>query len=336
MAKEATFSIGFVRDILRYAASKGADLDKLCAAAGISTTMLNLPDSLVSGAVVQRAWQVAIEESEDSDLGLHLGEVVHPSYLGLLGFAMLSCETLGDAIERLMRYWKLLSNATTICLHRRQTLAVLEMSVVNIPGNYTLQEPRQPLEVSFSSMLAIARSLTGRDLPLTEVAFTYPAPARTREHERIFSKRPRYLAEANILSFKSEALHWPVLQANPELLAMFDQQIAERLTADPESLVDKVRHEFSRRLGADVPDLPSVARNLNMSNRALQRDLRASGTSFREILDGFRKDLALHYLKNKSTSIAELSFFLGFSEPSVFHRSFRKWTGITPQAFRRA
>jgi AraC-like DNA-binding protein len=126
------------------------------------------------------------------------------------------------------------------------------------------------------------------------------------------------------------------MRANPELLATFDKEIAERLNSDPQSLVDKVRHEFRLRLGTDVPDLPSVARNLNMSDRALQRDLRASGTSFREILDDFRKDLALHYLKNKSTSIAELSFFLGFSEPSVFHRSFRKWTGLTPQAFRRA
>ena len=142
MAKEATFSIGFVRDILRYAASKGADLDKLCGAVGISTTELNSPDNLVPGSVVQRAWQAAIEETEDSDLGLHLGEVVHPSHLGLLGFAMLSCETVGEAIERLMRYWKLLSNATTIHLHRHQTSAALEMSVVNIPGNYILEEPR--------------------------------------------------------------------------------------------------------------------------------------------------------------------------------------------------
>ena len=88
-----------------------------------------------------------------------------------------------------------------------------------------------------------------------------------------------------------------------------------------------------RREGA-VPPLREVARALAMSDRNLQRALRDDGTSFQKVLDEVRRDLAISHLANPATSAGQVGFLLGFSEPSAFHRAFRRWTGKTPSAYR--
>jgi AraC-like DNA-binding protein len=71
-----------------------------------------------------------------------------------------------------------------------------------------------------------------------------------------------------------------------------------------------------------------------MSDRNLQRALRNDRTSYRKVLDGVRRDLAISHLANPSTSAGQVGFLLGFSEPSAFHRAFRRWTGAAPGAYR--
>jgi AraC-like DNA-binding protein len=335
MSSGVRFSASFVRDLVLYAASRGVDIDDLCAAIGVSRALLATPDEPVAGTVYERAWQIVMDRTGDQDLGLHLGESVHPSMLGLLGFVMLSCETVGAAIERLIRYWNTINRATTLRLSREGLDAQLEWAVVDLPGNFLLRNPRQSAESASAAMLAIAKALAGRPLPLSRVEFAHARPARIGEHERLFGGPPFFGADATRLTFRAEALEWPVLQANPALLETFEAQIARRVEREPDSLVDRVRHEIGRRLRGETPDLSAIARALRVSERALQRELQQLGVSFRQLLDDLRRDLAMDYLKNQQASIAEVSFLLGFSEPSAFHRSFRKWTGVTPQAFRR-
>ncbi|MCX6595248.1 MAG: AraC family transcriptional regulator [Acidobacteria bacterium] len=335
MSNGVRFSASFVRDVVLYAAARGVEIDELCAAIGISRALLTTPDEPVAGSVYERSWQIAMERTGDPDFGLHLGESVHPSMLGLLGFVMLSCETVGAAIERLIRYWNTINRATTLSLSREGMEAALEWSVVDLPGNFLLHNPRQSAESASAAMLSIARALAGRPLPLMRVEFAHPRPARTVEHDRLFGGPPVFGAALTRMTFRAEALAWPVLQANSALLEGFETQIARRVHQEPDSLADRVRQEIGRRLRGEAPELSAIARALRVSERALQRELQQLGVSFRQLLDELRRDLALEYLKNQQASIAEVSFLLGFSEPSAFHRSFRKWTGVTPQAFRR-
>jgi AraC-like DNA-binding protein len=333
--RKAQFSVYFIRNVLFYTAARGFDLEQMCRAARLDRAVLHQPDEMVDGAVVERVWAVAIELTGDEDLGLHLGEAVHPASLGLLGFAMLSCETLGAAIEKLARYWNLMSDATVVEWRREQTRAVLALRLVDLPGNF-LVHSRHAAESSLSAALTIVQGLTGRRLDLLDVASIYPHPRRSGEFERIFGRMPRFEAEANQIAFSSEALDWPLLHANAGMLAGFEEQMQARLKVEsPETLVGRVRQEIAKGLRGDLPDLAVVAKNLHMSSRALQRELQAVDTSFRQVLDELRHELALSYLGEQKYSIADVSFLLGFSEASVFHRSFRKWTGLTPVEFRR-
>lgn len=334
MPRAARFSTTFVRDLFHYAASQGHGIPELCAAIDLPPAALSDPDSFVDAPIAERAWRLVRERTGDADLGLHSGEHLHPSVLGVLGFAMLSCADLGAAFGRLARYWNLMSDATVVRIHREGATVRLELRLVDLPGNF-LFTMRHPIESALSAALSIARGLTGRDLPLLDVTFTHPAPPRTAEHQRIFGRAPRFSAETTSLTIPTGALAWPVLQANAQLLSVIEQQIEQRLAAHPENIVDRVRQEIGRRLRGEAPALPDIARVLHTSGRALQRQLQNQGTSFRQVLDELRRDLALEHLRQPHTSIADLSFLLGFSEPSAFHRRFREWTGRTPQEFRR-
>ena len=83
-----------------------------------------------------------------------------------------------------------------------------------------------------------------------------------------------------------------------------------------------------------MPSVETIARNLMMNVRNLQRELQAEGTSYQQILDNTRQELALRYLKKLDTPIYNVAFLLGFSEPSAFHRAFKRWMGLTSKAYR--
>ena len=77
-----------------------------------------------------------------------------------------------------------------------------------------------------------------------------------------------------------------------------------------------------------------VARRLHMSERSLQRHLRDEGVRFEALVEGLRRDLAMSYLSDRKMAIAEVAYLLGYSEPSAFHRAFKRWTGTTPGELR--
>lgn len=310
-------------------------MDELCTSAGFAIELLSQADAFVDGSVVEAAWLAAIRLTGDDDLGLHLGESVQPASLGLLGFAMLSCSTIGEAVARMARYWSLMSDATKVHWRRNGRRATLELEVLPLPGNFLLHM-RHPAESSLCAAQSLLRSLAAKELPLLGATSIYPAPARTAEYIRVLKILPDFGAATNSLVFDDAVMDWPVVYSDPPLLAKFETEIQQRLYASSGTLVDRLRRELLGAMRGDLPGLGSTARSLGVSPRALQRELQLMGTTFRAILDDLRRDLALAYLAERKYAIADIAFLLGFAEPSVFHRSFKKWTGLTPSDWRKS
>ena len=131
------------------------------------------------------------------------------------------------------------------------------------------------------------------------------------------------------------------LQAADEALASIvrrrlDKALAERDLHASGPLSGRVRHMMVQHLGDTTLTPDRVARALAVSRRTLSRHLADEGTSFRNILDDVRREFACALLQDRSLSIGDIAFFLQYSEPAAFHRSFRRWTGRTPRAFREA
>ena len=105
---------------------------------------------------------------------------------------------------------------------------------------------------------------------------------------------------------------------------------------DSNDLVAKVQAVIIQQLSTGRPSQASIAKALNMSLRNLQRKLKQEGTTFRQLVDDIRRQLATQFIQENSRSIGEISYNLGFSEPANFTRAFKSWTGISPKQYRQA
>ena len=103
---------------------------------------------------------------------------------------------------------------------------------------------------------------------------------------------------------------------------------------DNDSFPDRVRARLVEVLPSGEVEAELLARGLNLSLRTLQRRLAKAGTSYSELLDEARRELALRYIGEHRLSIKETTYVLGFSEPANFTRAFRRWTGFSPTQYR--
>ncbi len=137
--------------------------------------------------------------------------------------------------------------------------------------------------------------------------------------------------------FSPEDARRPFVSANPALFAAFEPELQLRLDELERnaSLAERVRATLMEALPSGRGDVTSIARQLGMSSRSLQRKLGAEGTSFQAELQDLRTRLATGYLNGTEHSSAEISFMLGYDDPNSFIRAFHDWTGTTPEAMRK-
>jgi AraC-like DNA-binding protein len=136
--------------------------------------------------------------------------------------------------------------------------------------------------------------------------------------------------------FSEETGNLALDQSEPGLCAILDEHALKLLEELPPlgSLGDRVRDLLARQLSGGDTSAETTALSLKMSVRTLHRRLSAEGTSHKKLLEELRRKLAASYLRDGGLAISEITYLLGFSEPSAFHRAFRRWTGKTPMQFR--
>ena len=162
-----------------------------------------------------------------------------------------------------------------------------------------------------------------------------PRPDCSDRFEALFRSPVEFGADSNALYFDPVALREPLPGANPELARANDQVVIDYLGRfDREHLSMQVRSRLIELLPGGQPAQKDIASSLNISVRNLQRRLHAEGVSFKHLLDETRKDLATQYIQDSHRRIGEITYLLGFSEPSNFTRAFRRWTGVSPNEFR--
>ena len=110
--------------------------------------------------------------------------------------------------------------------------------------------------------------------------------------------------------------------------------ISRSATIDSGEYREKVKAIFNNELGSELPSAQQVAEQLNMSVRTLHRHLNKEGTSYQQLKDDFRKEAVLAYMNRRELSINAISLLMGFQDSSAFHRSFKKWTGMSPGQYR--
>lgn len=334
--RETAFAASIARDIIQCAATyDGVDPAELCRRAGLTLEDLHEPERRIPGHIMRTLWSSAVAMTGDEHFGLHTAERFRMAAISLVGYVLMNCRTLGEALDRLARYTNLFSEGLRYRISRDGALVHIDLDIVRDRENYLLDSPRHPIEGSLASTLRGLASLSGRPVDPVAVWFQHEAPGDLSEHRRILRAPVHFNMPANRLTVPADVLTVPIASADARLLQLFEGHAEQALQAlDSVGMLARAGEACARLLNGKAPTLDQVARELGVSGRALQRHLQAEGTSWRAVLDKTRYSLALRYLKQPQISIADIAFLLGFSEPSAFHRAFKHWTGQTPQQFR--
>lgn len=187
-------------------------------------------------------------------------------------------------------------------------------------------------EYCLAAFVLRVRAATGVSLPVRGVTFVHRAPPDVREHERVFGCPVRFEAEHNRVSIDRAVWETPTNRANPGVLQVLTEHadlLLQKLPRGP-SLVERMRRAIGERLRGGDYSLESVARDLSMSPRSLQRHLSELGYSYHTLADEVRAATARLYLEQPDIAIAEIAYLLGFSDQSTFNRAYKRWTGHTP------
>jgi AraC-like DNA-binding protein len=296
-------------------------------------TRLDDPSVRVPESVTEQAWRLAATLTRDDALGIHLAESLPRGALDLIEFALRSSPSLEKGLDRLARFGRLLSDRVAARTYRSDDSLLF---LVHDTATTPLHPARTEFALAFA--LKLARDCTGADIRPTRVSFAHPAPDNLSEHRRFFHGPVRFAAGSSSMGLSASDGAHPMHEADPELAAIIRRRLENALSDRDRSgagtMSTRVRHLLVEHLGQSVLTVDAAAVALAVSRRTLTRHLADEGASFRHILDDVRRDFARALLQDHTLSIADIAFFLQYSEPAAFHRSFRRWTGKTPQAFR--
>jgi len=330
MIERATSAV-WVRGIVDMLTAEGLDAPALLAAAGIVPATLDAPDARLPTEKISRLWELAAERSGNPAIGLAQHDVVRPASFDVVGYTMMSCANLRGAFERLIRYLLILSDALT-------------MTVSDERGEYRMtfelfggdrQVPRQRIEFIFITVIGFCRWISGRDVQPLAIELAYPAPADPVPYRTAFRCPVAFDAPRNSLLFSNTDLATPLPTSNKQLAELHERFAGEYLRHfDHAQTSYRAREVIIRRLPDGEPRRDEIASELCMSERTLQRRLEEEATSFIQLLDDTRRELAGQYLGRLQLSLAQTAYLLGFADQSSFFRACKRWFGLSPGQYR--
>ena len=310
--------------------ARGAESATLLALAEISPTVLNDPEGRIPVSKMSQLWELAVEATEDEAFGLSVPPFVQATSFHALGFSLMVSASLRDAWQRTQRYYKVVSDVLDIQIQEHGTESAL--CYVAIPGKAYAQEA---IDAFIATMVKISTEVTGGSAKPSKIEFERAEPTNRQPFEKAFSCEIYFGTGRNQIYFTNEDLDRPLATANRDIALKNDEVVQSYLSRLlKQSLVKQVTEKIIISLAMGEPNQEIIANSLHMSSRSLQRKLKEEASSFRQLLDDVRKDLAKNYLASSQQSVIEIAYQLGFQDPSNFTRAFKRWFGVPPSAFR--
>jgi AraC-like DNA-binding protein len=313
----------------RFAAEKIA-VPKLLRRAGLPASLFEQERIYITTAELFALWRSVAELSPDPSFGLKLGTELRFERSHPVAIAGVCSRTFGDALQRLARY-KQLTCPEEIRVRRKAQETSVEFFFLEAKE----VQPDIMVDLGLSWILNVARRGTDGEIRPLRLELTRPVKHRALL-ERHFGSRVRFKADRNALVFRSSDVDRPFVTHNEELVTMIRTQLDSELKMRNASVKvgDQVKEALRRSLAGKRPTLQDVAQELGLSGRTLQRRLTDAGLTFQQLVEETRRELARHYLKQRTVELNEAAFLLGFEDANSFFRAFQSWEGTSPGEWR--
>ena len=327
---------GWVIPISKTMQAHGIDVQAAFDACGIAAADLENLESRMAVAKLSSLVAYCNARLPGKDFSVQVGQHFHPGMFHALGYAMMSSASLEDALLRIVRYKRVLSNACWAdVLEEPAGLAIRTMPVFNeVTGKPALG--RWEIEIFFATLVTFAREAVETALRPLHVSFHTPPPEQGAAYlEDFFGCDIHFNADCNVVVFDREQAAQKLLTHNMMLTQSHEKMLDEYLSrVDQNDLANRVKCRIQDKLALGSPTQADIASTLGMSLRNLQRKLSDQGTSFKDILEQTRRKLALEYIEQRHLTLGEIAYLVGFSSAANFNRAFKRWTGVSPGEFR--
>lgn len=326
-----TIASPWMRGVVDFLRAQGLDVSEIFREAGLDIRQLEHARNRTPVEQVDRVWMLAEKHSTQPFVALSRSAADKPTSFNTLAYSMMSCQNLAQAIERLLQYCAVVSDAVDL----RLVDLVDGCRIDVIP-----REPPQPgrssrLDYTIVTFLAFCRWVTGHAVVPMGVELTYSAPADLGRHQHAFSCTPRFSAANHALLLRKADLQLPLPTANAALSRLHDRVVQDHVRElNPAGIERQLATSLVRGLAIGRVLRREVASDLCMSDRTLQRRLAEAGTSFQSELEALRQQLTENYLRDPQIPLAGIASLLGFAEESTFYRACQRWFQLSPKQAR--
>jgi AraC-like DNA-binding protein len=330
--RDLSISVHFARAVLKNAVAQGQEPISLLRKNRISPRLMLEDNARIS---IERFADLQVNTMQAmGDEWLGYGR--RPLPIGcwsMMCYAVIGCETLGQALSRYCRFYQLFDLGMHPTLEEKGELARIHLHTdegTAAPGPYLH-------ELLLFNTHRFASWLVQEHLPIQVVQLSYAPQAPAVDYRYMFLANPIEFEQQRSQLMLSRALLDKRITQNETSLRHFLRHPALiMLTQDyaTNSWTSQVRDLVHRQL-REIPELNDVATTLEVHPQTLRRRLANEGTTFKDIKNQVRRDTALHFLGKQGLSIEEISHRAGFSESSAFIRAFKGWTGVTPYTYRK-
>lgn len=278
----------------------------------------------------------AVELSVFPDIGLRVGQRLGIGSHGMLGFALLNCRDLEQAINILSRYIATRTPLLKTEIKQSQgRVSILLSPAFELPG--ARRAFIETVTVTFCNLFIMLTPEPFKKQVLEVICFDFEAPLYAESYHDYFPVKCDFKSQDCRIVLNSTTLHRHFNQSDEvalnNLINQFEQQLATLPGSGSGSVKDKVQNVLDAEHHR-IPNLEEVAKVLFITPRTLHRRLKQENTSYRELLASTKKKQAIQYLEHSQLTIQQIAWSLGYDDVANFRRAFKTWTGVTPGHYR--
>lgn len=310
----------------------GLSREVLMRAAGLDERLRADPDARVPMAAYMILWRELLVGLPHVVVPIEAVRALDLAAMGVTGQILLRADDIAHAAALGERFSRLTDTAVKLSWLSRGEL--VGCSISHRPEVVAL---RFPIEVMLGTGYRLMCHAAGEPVPLHEVTFAHAAGYPVDAYQALFRAPVRFGAAESALWLDRATLHRPLAHRDPlarRYLEAHAEQLLAALPVAPPSAVVQIREAIVVELATSGAELARVARRVAMSTRTVQRRLEEHGTSYQDLVDDVRATMARTLLKDRTRSIIDVAFELGYADLKGFYRAFRRWTGATPAEWR--